>query len=302
MKLNLFFYCIKQSIYNIFRNKRFSLASIATVTSCIFLFSMFFSLISNSRYMVSNIESNLGITVLFNEDVSIDRALEIGKIIETNKLVDRIEYTSPSQAWDNFKRDYFKGKEALAEGFEDDNPLSNSQSYSIYINDAKQQESFVKYLYNIEGVRQVNYSKTAAVALSNFSNILSILTAIITGLLLAVSVFLISNTIAFTAERRKNENELMRLIGAENFTIRLPFILEGIFIGLIGSMISIVGIYFLYNYAIEYINTKMPIFSGAFSFMPIMNILPSIIYISVGIGFGTGFFASLISIRKHLKL
>ncbi len=123
----------------------------------------------------------------------------------------------------------------LAEGFEEDNPLANSSSYSIFLNDLTQQDELVSWLNGIEGVRKVNYSKTAAEGMNSLNKVIGILSMLIIGILLAVAIFLISNTISVAAAFRKNENQIMKLIGATNYMIRAPFVVEGVIIGLVGA-------------------------------------------------------------------
>ena len=209
MKFSTFGYCVRQGMKNICRNIRFSLASMATVSACIFLFCLFFSVIANLQYIVKNAESNVGITVLFKENLSEDSIKAIGEQIKGRPEVREVRFISADEAWDSFKKEYFKGREELADGFEKDNPLAGSASYSILLNDVSKQNEFAQWLQGIEGVRQVNYSSTAVAGLSSFNRMIALLSAAIILVLLLVAVFLISNTITVAAAFRKNENEIM---------------------------------------------------------------------------------------------
>ena len=135
MKISTLIYCTKEGMRNIIRNIWFSLASVAIISACIFLFCMFFGLIANVQYMVRNAESTVGITVFFNEDMSEDDIQKIGDEIRARDEVKEVKYVSAEEAWENFKKEYFKGVEDLAEGFADDNPLAGSASYEIYLKD-----------------------------------------------------------------------------------------------------------------------------------------------------------------------
>ena len=211
-------------------------------------------------------------------------------------------YVSPEEAWDSFKEDYFEGMEELAAGFEEDNPLADSASYTIFLKDLTKQEEMVSWLKSLDGVRRVNYSKDVAAGMTDFNKMLGGVSLSIILLLLAVAVFLISNTISTAAAFRKDENKIMRLIGATNFMIRAPFVVEGIIIGFAGAAIPLVSVYFLYRSAVEYMIEKFHIISNIIEFIPIDTIFPYMIAVAVALGVGIGFVGSFFTIRKHLKV
>ena len=158
MKISTFWYCMKEGMKNICRNIWFSLASVATISACIFLFCLFFSIIANIRYMVKHVESTVGITVLFDENLTEQDIQGLGEIIHQRPEIREMYYISAEDAWNSFKEEYFAGHEELAEGFAEDNPLAGSASYEIFLNDISQQDELVAYLQGLDGVRQVNYS------------------------------------------------------------------------------------------------------------------------------------------------
>lgn len=160
----------------------------------------------------------------------------LGEIIHQRPEIREMYYISAEDAWNSFKEEYFAGHEELAEGFAEDNPLAGSASYEIFLNDISQQDELVAYLQGLDGVRQVNYSNSAVAGFSGFNRVIGVLSSLIIGVLLAVSLFLINNTISVAAAFRRQECQIMRLIGATNFMIRAPFIVEGVMIGLIGAL------------------------------------------------------------------
>lgn len=287
---------------NIGRNIWFSLASTAIISACIFLFCMFFALVANVQYMVKNAETTVGITVFFDENMAEADILAIGKEIAARKEIKETKYISAEEAWETFQKEYFKDAEELAEGFADDNPLAGSASYEIYLKDIADQDVIVSYLNTIAGIRKINYSNDTASGLSTFNKMLGLISAVIIAILLAVAVFLISNTISTAAAFRKDENKIMRLIGATNFMIRAPFVVEGIIIGFAGAAIPLVSVYFLYRSAVEYMIEKFHIISNIIEFIPIDTIFPYMIAVAVALGVGIGFVGSFFTIRKHLKV
>ena len=160
----------------------------------------------------------------------------------------------------------------------------------------------MSYLNTITGIRKINYSNDTASGLSTFNKMLGLISAVIIAILLAVAVFLISNTISTAAAFRKDENKIMRLIGATNFMIRAPFVVEGIIIGFAGAAIPLVSVYFLYRSAVEYMIEKFHIISNIIEFIPIDTIFPYMIAVAVALGVGIGFVGSFFTIRKHLKV
>ncbi len=302
MRISTFWYCLKQGVNNICRNILFSLASIATVSACIFLFCLFFSIVINVQHVIKNTEGTVGITVFFDEGLDANKIKEIGNKIKARDDVKEVTYTSAEEAWEEFKQEYFGDMQDLAEGFEEDNPLANLASYTIFLKDLVDQDQVVNWLKSIDGVRRVNYSKTAAEGMNSLSKVIGVLSMLIIGVLLAVAIFLISNTISVAAAFRKSENEIMKLIGATNYMIRAPFVVEGVIIGLVGACIPLISIYFLYRSAVGYVITKFSILSGLFQFLPVEAIFPHMAATALALGVGIGFFVSFFTIRKHLKV
>ena len=302
MRISTFWYCLKQGIINICRNILFSLASIATISACIFLFCLFFALIANVQNVAKTAETTVGITVFFDEDMPEDQILAAGDVIRGWEEVREAQYISAAQAWENFKTDYFEGMEELAEGFADDNPLSGSASYEIFLNDIEEQDKIVERLEGMEGVRKVRYSSTAVAGLTSAGKMVGAMSAVIICVLLAVAVFLISNTISVAAAFRRRENEIMRLIGATNYMIRAPFVVEGVLLGALGAAVPLAGMYVLYQKAVIYIGEHYQMLAGMFEPIPLGDIFPYMAAAAGCLGVGIGFFVSYFTIHRHLKV
>ena len=283
----------------------FSAASIATMAACIFLFGLFFSLVINFRYIVKNAEENVSVTVLFDEDADQATINEIGEKIKKYKGVTSVKYISAEEAWDDFKTQYFGNTEEAdkwAEGFENDNPLANSSSYSVYIDKIENQDALVQYIEGLNGVREVNQLKDATQTLSTFNKLISYVAVAIILILLCVAVFLISNTVSIGISIRKEEIGIMKLIGATNSFVRAPFIIEGIIIGLIGSVIPLILLFILYNKVVEYILTRFSMLNSVMTFLNVYQVFEVLVPVALVLGMGIGLFGSIITIRKHLKV
>ncbi len=302
MRISTFFYAIKQGLRNIWKNKMFSLASIATMTACIFLFGLFFTIVTNFQSMVKDAEEGVAVTVFFEEGISEEKIKEIGEMIHKRAEVSRYEYTSAEDAWESFKEIYFEGNEKAAESFAGDNPLANSASYSIYMNDISMQDTLVSYLETADGIREVNQSEMVANTLTDFNKLIGYISAGIILILLGVAVFLISNTITVGISVRKEEISIMKLIGATDFLVRAPFVVEGIVIGLIGAAIPLGILYVLYGKIIEYIGQQFNFISSMMNFLPVDAVFNTLVPVALVLGVGIGFLGSCITIRKHLKV
>ena len=302
VRINTLFYSFKQGIKNIWRNKMFSLASIATMAACIFMFGLFYILVSNFTSMVKDAEEGVAVTVFFNEGISDEQIQQIGDQIRSRAEVAKCDYLSADEAWENFKKVYFEGHEDLAEGFAQDNPLANSASYQIYLNDVSMQESLVTYLQSLDGVREVNQSEAVANTLTDFNKLIGYVSAGIILILLGVAVFLISNTVTVGISVRREEIAIMKLIGATDFLVRAPFIVEGIVIGLVGAAIPLALLYFMYDRIIIYISQKFSFIGSMMSFISTRTVFHTLIPVALLLGVGIGFFGSMITIRKHLKV
>jgi Cell division protein len=301
-RISIFFYSIKQGFKNIRRNRMFSLASVGTITACLFLFGIFYFILSNFQFMIKNAETSVGVTVFFDEGISNDQIKQIGSEIKKRPEVSRIQFISAEQAWENFKKEYFDDEKDLEDSFANDNPLKDSASYEIYLNDVSMQKSLVRYIENINGVRQVNSSDTTAKSLSNINVLVGYISAAIIFILLAVAVFLISTTVTMGISVRKDEIAIMRLIGATDFFIRAPFVVEGVIIGFTGAAIPLIILYFIYNKTIHYINEKFHVLSGILTFLNVNTVFATLIPISLLIGMGIGFFGSYLTVRRHLHV
>lgn len=306
LKIRSIFYNAGQGAKNIVRNKMFSLASIATMSACIFIFGVFFSIVLNFSYILRNVETNVGITVFFNEDVDQAGIDRIGSEISSQTdMVKEMRYVSADEAWESFSAKYFGGNEEAAEGWRNnnDNPLANSAHFEVYPNNIEQQDKLVSYIKGLDGVRQVNQSEQASTTLSTMNRLIATISIIIILVLLVVSAFLINNTVTVGINVRKEEIAIQKLIGATNAFVRLPFILEGILIGLIGAAIPLVIIYFVYNKAVSYILSRFSVLSSFMNgLLPVNSVYRILLPVGLILGVGIALIGSLAAIHKHLKV
>lgn len=302
MRISTIGYQTKQGFKNIGRNKMFSIASIATMAACIFLFGIFFSIVTNFRYMVQKAEEGVAITVFFDEEATGAQIKKIGDELKSQDGVLKVNFVSADEAWDSFKDEYFGDAKELADGFKDDNPLSGSDNYEVYMSDVSKQKDVVSYAEKLDGVSKVNKSDVVAKTLTSVNRLIYYVSIVLIGILLAVSIFLISNTVTMGITVRREEIAIMKYIGAKDGFVRAPFIIEGLVIGLIGAVIPLVILYFVYDKAVAYVMTKFSLLNNIIEFLPVTTVYRTLLPVGLILGVGIGFIGSAFTIRKHLRV
>ena len=212
--------------------------------------------------------------------------------------VAEVQFVSADEAWEEFKGDYLGD---YADGFTE-NPLANSAHYDIYLSDVSMQSALVTYLESLDNVRQVNRSELVATTLTGVNALIAYVSVGIIGILFAVSVFLISNTVMIGISVRKEEINIMKYIGATDFFVRSPFVIEGMMIGLIGAAIPLGIIYGVYNMVIDYVMTRFAVLATLLKFLTVEEVFAVLTPVSLGIGVGIGFLGSIATVRKHLRV
>ena len=301
-KINTLGYSIGQGFKNIKRNRMFSLTSICTIAACLFLFGIFFFLVSNVQYMIQHMENSVAVTAFFDEGITDSQIAQIGLELKSRSDVKEVNYISAEDAWQNFKNDIFDEQQELVDTFSEDNPLADSASYEIYVKDVSMQSQLVADLEKMEGIRKVNSSDTTAKALTVFNRLVSVVSMSIIIILIAVSVFLISNTITVGISVRKEEIGIMRMIGATDFFVQGPFIVEGVIIGFVGAVIPLLILLFLYYRLVEWVANRFSLLSEWLVFLDLRSEFSILAPVCLLIGIGIGLLGSVLTVKKHLKV
>jgi len=318
MRISTLGYIGKQGVVSIFRNKMFSMASIATMSACIFLFGLFFAILVNLQFIVRGAEEGVAITVFFEEGLPQNEIDRIGDQLLARPDVSHIVYVSGEEAWESFRYIYFRDNPELAEGFRDSNPLIHSNHFNVYmiasdleddivlgpgmgtISDV--QREVVEFAEGLPGVRLVNRSDLIANVLGSFNVLVGWISGAIILILFVVSIFLISNSVTMGINVRKEEINIMKYIGAKDFVVRAPFVLEGLILGLVGAAIPLGLLYLLYEQATSYIMDRFTILSNLLNFLQASEIFVYLLPIGLGMGVLIGFVGSFFTVRKHLRV
>ena len=298
MRISTFFYAIGQGFKNLVRNRWFALAAIATITSCLFMFGVMAAVVINFRHVVQTVEEGVSVTVFFEPGTSEERIRQMKVEIEEREEVSDVTFISAEEAWDSFKDEYLG---EYTDGFTE-NPLEGMDNLEINLKDVSRQGELISFLETMPEVREMNYSAVTADTLTGANRLIAYISVGIIGLLLAVSIFLINNTIATGITARKEEISIMKYIGATDFFVRAPFVIQGLIIGFIGSVIPVGVLYILYSRATEYVVGRFPTLARIMSFVPTYDIIRIIGPACLILGVGIGFLGGMFTVRRHLHV
>lgn len=299
--MDSFWYSVGQGFKNIRRNKMFSIASVLTMTTCLFLFGVMFFLVKNLNFMIREAESNIGVTVFFDEGTTEEEIQLLKANVEAIKGIKSVKYITAGEAWEQFKKEYLTEPDLL-ESFGNDNPLVNSASFEILFDAVEDQEDLLNQISAMPRIRKVNDTSQLVQTFKRANKAISISSSVLIGLLLIISLFLISTTISVGVSVRKNEISIMHLIGATDRFIRSPFVVEGMTLGLLGAAIPLGVLYFSYYKLLGMIGTKFgSLFRNGLDVVSVNDIFIQLSPLLVLIGIGIGFFGSVLTMNRELR-
>ncbi len=292
MQLSGLGYLIKEGFKNVWANRIMSIASVCVLISCLVLTGSAVLFSMNVAQLVDSVGDSNETTVYLKDDLSKVEAVYVGRDIKKIKNINKAEYYSKDDAIKEYKE---KLGDEVFENLKDDNPLPDA--YKVSMEDLSKYDKTVDKILKIKGVDSVSNHGDIARRLTQINNLVQTLGFWIILALAIISLFIISNTIRATMHNRRFEISIMKSVGATNAFVRIPFIVEGMVIGFIASLISTVALIFLYD-AVSNIVTGLISF---FKAMPIMNVIWYVAAIFVAAGIIIGALSGFISIRKYLK-
>lgn len=296
MSLHSIGYLFKEGIKSLWKNRTMSLASIAVLISCLLMTGIAGLLTINLSVIMESIESNNTIIVYLNEGLPTLTAVKIGEEIKQMDNIGDCTFVSKDDALSDIMQGMGGENDALFYGMQgQENPLPDS--YTISLLDLSKYDETISAIQAIEGVDDFSNYRDVANKLSNLDRLVRYCSIAIVVVLAVVSLFIISNTVKVTMFSRRMEIIIMKSVGATNGFVRIPFIVEGIVIGVISGVISATALYFAYDKAVEAVYAIAP-------FLTVVNIQPYlwmlyIAYIAVGMLFGI--MGGVMSIGKYLK-
>lgn len=298
MKYNRFGYLIGEGFSNVFKNKKSTGASLMIMCATMIIFGIFLMLSENINHFVDDIKSEQGFQVFLTSDATEEEITEIGDKIRALDGVSTVDFKDKEYAM-NFMKEKFGDKAYLVEAYGAD---VYSTSYIVTLTDLKLSKNVQNEILQFENIKKITSSDETVTTLLNVANGIKIVTAVILILLVIISIFIISNTIKLTVHARRKEISIMKYVGATNNFIRWPFIVEGMIIGILSSLISIIIVGGAYSLLAEQaVNNPFMIKIGL-SLLSFKDMISSIIVVYMLLGIGIGALGSVISMRKYLKV
>ena len=305
MRYNILTYHIGEGIRNLFKNKKSTVASLCIMMATLLLFGIFFIIGENINHIMKTIEEEQGMQVFIIEEADSKEVQEVRDMISSIDGVASATIYTKQDALDEMKVKLKDNQEVLA-GYDGDNNIF-PDSVIVKLTDLEKSAEVQEKIYQIQingknYIDEIRSSDKTINALINIANGIKIVTGVLLVLLIAISVFIISNTIKLTVHARRKEISIMKYVGATNSFIRWPFIVEGIIIGIISALLTILIIYGGYTFIISKILGVFNSIQVNVSLLTFKDMYQMILIVYMALGIGIGVLGSSISMRKYLEV
>ncbi|MCR5833895.1 MAG: permease-like cell division protein FtsX [Selenomonadaceae bacterium] len=295
MKIQTIQYYFREVIYSMFRNRWMTFASIGTVAVSLFILGVFLILVMNINKMASSLESQVQISVYVSDTTNEDGRKDIERLTRAMKSVESVEYVPREKAL-KILRERLGDNAGILDALGDSNPLPNSFQVTVKNPDyVKKTANAIKALY---GVEEVKYGQDVAANLFELTHLMRLFGLFLMALLIGATVFIISNTIRLTVFARRKEIAIMKYVGATDWFIRWPFVLEGIALGIIGGSLSALALRSFYSAMVAKIYDSL-------AFFPMVEQYPFMNYVTVALCVGgvlIGILGSTVSLKRFMEV
>ncbi|MDR1150151.1 MAG: permease-like cell division protein FtsX [Clostridiales bacterium] len=301
MRISSLKFYLFEAFDNLIKNKLMAFASIAIVSSSILVFSISFYLARNINYILTQFNNSIGLSVILNDDLNENDISKLYDKISKIRYISNVKFISGKNGLKKFLEEYENAHELLEE-IENDKILPDS--FDIDLKDNRYYGIVIDKLENLKiyGVERVKHARDEIDMLMSIRKVIKITSTVIILILSLISVLIVINTIQLAVNLRREEIKIMKYIGATNWFIRWPFIIEGIIIGLTGSIIPVLITWPCYSKLIIEINNKYPTLKNIFEFMPGIIIFSALMPIAICLGIFIGIIASAFCIKKYLNV
>ena len=297
MKYSVLGYLIGEGFRNVLKNKKSTAASLMIMCATMFVFGIFFLIGQNVQNVIKQVEEQQAMQVFIKPDATEQEITDLGTKIREIEYVNKAEYVTKEDALNTVKT-WLKDSQGLLEPYAKNNPFK--ASYVVTLTDLSKIQEVESKIAILEQVNNITVRNETINRLLDIANGVKTVSAVILVLLIFISIFIIANTIKLTVDARRKEISIMKYVGATNGFIRWPFMVEGIIIGVVSAMFSVLVLGLAYNYITgraagmaQTIQINLLQFSDTFSLL-------ILIYLVLGIGIGT--IGSAISMKKYLEV
>ena len=298
MKYNRLGYLIGEGFSNVFKNKKSTGASLMIMCATMIIFGVFLILGENINKFVSDIKSEQGFQVFIKVDATDEEIKKVEEEIRKIEHVSTLEFVSKEDGL-NIMKERLKEKKEVLEGF---NTELIKASYMVKVDKLEKSKEVQDQILKLDNIAKITSSDETVSTLINLAKGIRIVTGVILLLLVIISIFIIANTIKLTMHARRKEISIMKYVGATNNFIRWPFIVEGMIIGILASLISIVLVGGIYNLIAGQLISTSFIQKIGMSLVGFSDMITTITTVYMILGMGIGVIGSMISMKKYLEV
>jgi len=298
VKLRTGKFFIREGFRSLKRNSTMSAAAITSVIAALLVIGIFFIIVINIDYAATKLESQIEMMVYLEDGLSENIIDTMETEIRSINGVKSVEFISKDTALSNLEKNWGENS-YLLEGLEGDNPLPDA--FLITLSDPSEASSVALSVSSISNIEKVVYGKEELANLLNATYVMRMSSVVIILILLFISIFIIANTIKLTLYARRREIGIMKYVGATDWFVRMPFIIEGIVVGMIGAVVSTIILGAGYYYCSDLVKNQMIGFMSI-SLIPFNQIIVSMVILLIIVGVVIGAVGSLISVRKFIKV
>lgn len=299
MKYSTIGYLFVEGFRNVFKNKKSTIASLMIMCATMIIFGIFFIIGENINHIMKEVEEAQGMQVFIKRGTTEEDMAKLEEKIKQMDGVLKVEFYSKEQGL-NQMMEKFKGKEELLEDYKTNNILSDS--YIVTLSDLNLSQQVQSKINELEGVKRIQSRDQTVTALISLGNGIRIVTLVILVVLVVISIFIISNTIKLTVHARRKEISIMKYVGATNGFIRSPFIVEGMVIGILAGVLSILCVAGAYSIIADKILASSFSEMVEFSLVSFKEMFTLIVIVYLSLGIGIGALGSSISMKKYLDV
>ncbi len=300
VRYSIFGYLIGEGFRNVLKNKKSTIASLIIMCATMFVFGICFMIAENVNYLTKTIEEQQGIAVFIYDTATEEQKADLENKIRSIEYVNTVSFRTKEDALEEVKR-MFKDKKDLISTYEEDNPFR--ASFVVTLTELEKADEVQAQIGEAsEIIEKVTASSETMATLVKIADGIKIISIVIIVILILISVFIITNTIKLTVHARRKEISIMKYVGATNGFIRWPFMVEGMIIGLISVIISLLVLVPCYNGIAVKIEEFLITAKINMSLLTIQEMFIPLIIVYLGLGLGIGALGSAISMRRYLKV
>ena len=301
MKYSIFGYLIGEGFRNFFKNKKSTAASIIIMCATMFIFGIFFLIGENVNYIIEQVQSEQAMQVFIELDTTTEEQQALQQQIQNTPYVNTVEYISQEDALNDVKSWSTDIEMALGDITVDGyNPFK--ASFVVTLTDLTKNQEVQEQINTYDHVASITAGNDTVNTLVNIANGIRTATGVILILLILISIFIIANTIKLTVHARRKEISIMKYVGATNGFIRWPFMVEGIIIGIVSALISVVILGFAYNFVADKLVGSSMVTILNLNLLTFSDMLSMLFLVYIIMGIGIGAIGSAISMKKYLDV